>query len=96
MPPRSILLTPRHALRRANNPHPPSLCTAQEPSFTLNQALPGMLPLAPSTSLRPILIKLLCARKLNAPILRFALRALERALNTRDEVEVAVERRLGR
>ena len=55
-----------------------------------------MLTLAPNSSLRPILIKLLCARKLNAPILRFALRALERALNTRDEVEVAVERGLGR
>ena len=55
-----------------------------------------MLPLAPSTTFRPILIKILCTRKLNAPILRLALRALERTLNARDEVEVAVERGLGR
>jgi hypothetical protein len=97
MPPRRIRLIPRHPPRRPQNTNPSGLRAAQKPSFTFHQALPGKLSLPPGTRTRDSLVqsifalRVLSPRKLDPPILDVPLRALQRALNPRDKVEVAVE-----
>lgn len=91
MPPRIILLIPRHPPGRPNNLNLPTLRPAQKPSFPFNQPpgiIPGPLPLLtnPNTPLIPMLMI-----NMNPPILRIPICALHTALDARDEVEVAVE-----
>lgn len=89
MPSRIIQLIPRHSSRRPNDPHSTFLRTAQKGSFALHESLLRNFPL------RPGLISIstcgLSTPKINPPILNFSIRALERALNARDKVEVSVE-----
>lgn len=95
VPSRSILLIPRHSPRCPNHLNASSLRTAQEPSFSFHKALSGVFPLAPSSRfcivLGTVIIRGLSARKIDTPVLRIALAALERTLNAGNEIEVTIE-----
>lgn len=100
MPPRPILLIPRHPPGGPNDPHPRPLRPPQEPSLALDQMLILLLrafPLVPSpsttarTPIRILMMVVMIDR--NPPILRISLRALQPALDAGDEVEVAIKGR---
>ena len=93
MPPRIILLIPRHPPGRPNNLNLTTLRPAQKPSFPFHQS-PGIIPRSfplltnPSTPLIPVVMI-----NVNPPILRIPICVLHAPLNAGDEVEIAVERR---
>lgn len=73
MPPRRILLIPRHPPRRPHDPDPAPLRTAQERRLALDQLFLWTFPLLarPSASIISIIVI-----NRNTPILRVPLRAL--------------------
>ena len=107
MPPRSILLTPTHPLRRTNNLHARILRGAHKPSLAPNHRtiIIRPLPLVRATALtldfmleshgRNIRINMTLRIDLHASIIGIALGALDLSLDSGDEVEVAIEGGLG-
>ena len=99
MPPRAILLIPRHPPRRTQDPNTTRLRAAQKPGFTFDKSLARVFPFPSGPSLRRLFCPHglcdLAARKIDTPILDISFCALHRALNSRDEVEVAIKRRFG-
>lgn len=90
MPPRAILLIPRHPPRSPDNIYFTALRPAQEPSFSFDQSFIWSLPLSAPiplflSSLRLIMVNI------NATVFCISIRALHTPLNSRDEVKVAVE-----
>jgi 3D (Asp-Asp-Asp) domain-containing protein len=90
------LLTARHSLRSPDDIDTSSLGSAQETSFSFDKALMRVFPL---TSIIQIMrtnagiIALDTTRKIDTANIGISIRSLEVALNARDKIEVAVERR---
>lgn len=92
---RPILLIPRHPLGGSKNFHASSLGTTQERSLALGKALVRVLPLTASSRMLETfgitIVGLGTARKINPAVIDFSLRALEGALDSGDEIKVAVK-----
>ena len=95
MPPRRILLIPRHPLWRANNVNLTRLRPAQKPSFPFDQ--PTTIMVGSLSLLRIFLFAIYAALDvvmvdMHASVLCVPVCPLDRPLDPRDEVKVAVER----
>lgn len=99
MPPRRILLIPGHSLWRANNLHLTRLRPAQKPSFPFHQPTAIIIRPLPFSCIRiRMFLFTVCATldivmvDMYTSVLRVAVRSLDRPLDSRDEVKVAIER----
>ena len=93
------MLIPRHPLRRSQYRHTTRFGAAQKSGLTLDEPLQRMFSLASCTRAKDlphtIVVYGLSARKLDSPIFGISLRTLEGALDTCDEIEIAIKRFLG-